>query len=54
MITKEGCIKIMNFMTPETGVLVLGHGHISHILKIISLNTFSTPKHRWDKLCICN
>ena len=34
MITKEGCIKIMNFMTPETGVLVLGHGHISHILKM--------------------
>ena len=30
MMTKEGFIKIVNFMTPGAGVLVLGRGHISH------------------------
>ena len=40
MMTKEGSIKIVNFMTPGAGVLVLGRGHISHIMKcIISLKT---------------
>ena len=34
MITKEGSTKIVNFMTPGAGVLVLGHGHISNIVKI--------------------
>ena len=34
MMTKEGSTKIVNFMTPEAGVLVLGRGHISHIAKI--------------------
>ena len=34
MMTKEGSTKIVNFMTPGTGVLVLGHGHISHIVKL--------------------
>ena len=34
-ITKEGSTKIVNFMTPGTGVLVLGSGHISHIVKLI-------------------
>ena len=34
MITKEGSIKIINFMTPGAGVLVLGHGIISHIRKM--------------------
>ena len=28
-MTKEGSSKIVNFMTPGAGVLVLGHGHIS-------------------------
>ena len=32
--TKEGCIKIVIFMTPGAGVLVLGRGHISHIVKL--------------------
>ena len=32
MITKEGSTKIVNFMTPGAGVLVLGCGHISHIV----------------------
>ena len=34
MMTKEGSTKIVNFMTPGTGILLLGHGHISHILKM--------------------
>ena len=33
MMTKEGSNKIVNFMTPGAGVLVLEHGHISHIVK---------------------
>ena len=33
-MTKEGSTKIVNFMTPEAGVLVLGCGHISHKVKI--------------------
>ena len=31
MMSKEGSTKIENFMTPGTGILVLGHGHIRHI-----------------------
>ena len=31
MMTKEGFPKIVNFMTRGAGVLVQGHGHISHI-----------------------
>ena len=34
MLTKEGSIKIVSFMSPGSGVLVLGHGHISHIVKM--------------------
>ena len=33
MMTKEGDIKIVNFMIPGTGVLALGCGHISKIVK---------------------
>ena len=33
-MTKEGSTKIINFMTPGAGVLVLGRGHISHIVKM--------------------
>ena len=29
MMTKEGSIQFVNFMTPGTEVLVLGRGHIS-------------------------
>ena len=32
-MTKERSTKIVNIMTPGAGVLVLGHGHISHIVK---------------------
>ena len=31
---KEGSTKIENFMTPGAGVLALGRGHISHLVKI--------------------
>ena len=34
MMTKEGSTKIVNFMTPGAGALVLGRGHISHIVKL--------------------
>ena len=34
MMTKEGSIKIVNFMTPGAGVLALGCGYISHIVKM--------------------
>ena len=34
MMTKEGYTKIVNFMTPVEGVLVLGRVHISYIVKI--------------------
>ena len=34
MMNKEGSTKIVNFMTPGAGVLVLGRGHISHIVKM--------------------
>ena len=34
MMTMERSTKIVNFMTPGAGVLVLGHGHISHIVKM--------------------
>ena len=34
MMTKEGSTKIVTFMTPGAGVLVLGCGHISHIVKM--------------------
>ena len=34
MMTKEGSTKIVNFMTPGAGVLVLGRGHISDIVKM--------------------
>ena len=29
-MTKEGSTKVVNFMTPCAGVLVIGLGHISH------------------------
>ena len=34
MMAKEGSTKIVTFMTPEAGVLVLGCGHISHRVKM--------------------
>ena len=34
MMTKEGSTNIVNFMTLGAGVLVLGRGHINHIVKM--------------------
>ena len=34
MMIKEGYTKIVTFMTPGAGVLVLECGHISHIVKM--------------------
>ena len=34
MVTKEGSTKILTFMTPGAGVLVLRRGHISHRVKM--------------------
>ena len=31
MMTKEGSTKVINFMTPGAGLLVLGRGHIVKI-----------------------
>ena len=44
----------VNFMTPEAGVLVLGRGHISRIVKcIIYLKIFfPTQEHGSDKISI--
>ena len=33
-MTKEGSTEIVNFMSPGAGVLVLGCGHLSHIVKM--------------------
>ena len=33
-MTKKGSTKFVNFMTPGVGVLVLGCGHISRIVKM--------------------
>ena len=34
MITNEGLTPIINFMTPGVGILMLGCGYISHIVKM--------------------
>ena len=55
MMTKDGSTKIVTYMTPGAGVLVLGFGHISHIVKMhyfFKKNFFFTPRHRSDKLCM--
>ena len=42
MMTKEGATKIVNRMIPGAGILALGCGHISYILKMhyLYLETF--------------
>ena len=51
-MTKEESTKIVNFMTPRAGVLVLGRGHISHIVKMHYFFKifFSTPRHCSNKV----
>ena len=41
MMTKEGSTKIVNFMTPGVGVLMLGLGHISHYSEYVLSSTLS-------------
>ena len=35
MMSEERSTKIVNFTTPRTGILVLGHGHVEHALFIL-------------------
>ena len=41
MMTKKGSTEIVIFMTPEAGVLMLGHGHISHYSEYVLSSTLS-------------
>ena len=41
MMTKEGSTKIISFITPGAGVLVLGRGHISHYSEYALSSTLS-------------
>ena len=41
-MTKEGSTKIINFMIPGAGVLMLGRGHISYNLVSFTLSIYST------------
>ena len=34
MMIKEGSTKMVNFMTPRAKILVLGRGHVSHMVKM--------------------
>ena len=55
MITKERSTKIIIFMLPGSGVLVLGRGHICHIVKMhyFFKKKFSLPRiDQTDKLSI--
>ena len=54
MMTKEGSIQIVNFMTSGAGVIALGCGHISHIVKIVIpfKNLLFFLMHRSDILSI--
>ena len=39
MMTMEGSTKIVNFMTPGAGVLMLGRDHISHYSEDVLYST---------------
>ena len=55
MMTKERSNKVVNFMTPGAGDLVLGRGHISHIVKFdyfFNNLLLYTPRHRSSKLSV--
>ena len=36
-MTKDSSTQIVNFMSPEAGVLMLGRGHINHIVNMYYL-----------------
>ena len=40
-MTKDGSTKILDLMTPEAGVLMLGRGHISHYSEDVLYSTLS-------------
>ena len=42
MMTKEGSTKIVNFITPGAGVLMLGRGHYSEHVLSSTLSIYST------------
>ena len=44
-MTKEGSTKIVNFMTPGAGVLMLGRGHISHYSEYVVSSTLPIIQH---------
>ena len=44
-MTKEGSIKIVKFMTPGSGVVMLGCGHLDHILKMHYLLLYQYTAH---------
>ena len=56
MITKEGSIKIINFMTPSAEVLALRCGHITHLMEILyffkNLLLYSQAKIKRTKFII--
>ena len=52
MIIKDGSTKIVNFMTAEAGILVLGCGHMIIVIPVVKKIFLSTPKHTSDKLSI--
>ena len=45
MMTKEGTTQIVNFMTPEAGVLMLGHAHMSHVVNMYYLLLYQYTAH---------
>ena len=49
MMTKEGSTKLVNFMTPGAGVLMLWRGHISHYSEYV----LSSPLSIYSTDCYC-
>ena len=53
LIIKEGSTQVLNFMTPGAGILVMGCGHLGHIVKMHYVYNFfysSLRHHGSDKL----
>ena len=51
MMYKKGSTQIVHFMTPGAGILMLGHGHISHIVNMYYILLYQYTAH-WLKLCL--
>ena len=52
MMTKEGCTKAVDLMIPKAGIFVLGHGHTSHIVKILNFIKQARALEGGSMLCI--